>query len=149
MFVFNKQYRDLEQVAPFLADFDRVYAEIRASGQYTYNDSFRGRVPGIEGPDEDRAIYMLQNLRRERENDARLAALLTDGYELVERLDATTKFARVVLMPHSGYVGTGPITEFEDARVVPGEDGRPRFILRKRKRNYGTDVWNAPVYAKR
>lgn len=149
MFVFNKQYRDLEQVAPFLADFNRVYDEIRASGQYTYNDSFRGRVPGIEGPDEDRAIYLLQQLHDLRLNEARVEAMLADGYELVERLDGTTKFSRVALMPHEGYVGTGPITEFTEARVVPGDDGRPRYVLRKRKRNYGTATYGGAVYAKR
>lgn len=46
-FTFNRNYDDREQIAPFYDDFVRVYDEIEASGRYTYNDLFKGRISGL------------------------------------------------------------------------------------------------------
>ena len=57
---FSKDYKDLEQVGEFYPAYLAVYESLRAAGEYPYNDSFKGRIPGIEGPQEDTAIYLLQ-----------------------------------------------------------------------------------------
>ena len=61
-FTFDKNYDNNEQVRPFYAAYSTVRAELEAAGQYPYNDSFKGRIPGIEGPSEDTAIYLLQTM---------------------------------------------------------------------------------------
>ena len=59
----NNDYGDLDQVTEFYPDYLAVYADLALAGKYPYNDSFKGRIPGIEGPREDTAIYLLQMLR--------------------------------------------------------------------------------------
>ena len=68
---FNGNYYDRVQVEEFYPAYLAVYEELKAAGKYPYNDLFNGRIPGIEGPDEDTAIYMLQGIRLVREREAR------------------------------------------------------------------------------
>lgn len=146
-FVFNRDYQDYEQVEAFLADFTRVYEEVKRPGGFAYNDSFKGRIPGIEGESEDTAIYLLQALRREREQQEWVAGLLADGYEPVEQLDETTRFARVVIYSATRRFA-GERAEWTDARIVP-QNGRPYGVLAKGKRTRGTQISGRAVLAKR
>lgn len=67
MFKFNGDYQDLTQVYPFFADFKKEYQKLKTAGQYPYNSSFKGKIAGIQGADEDTAIYLLQGLQKEEE----------------------------------------------------------------------------------
>lgn len=140
MFTFNKNYKDLEQVAEFLPAFNAAYAEGTAAGRYPYNDSFKGRVPGIGGEDEDTAIYLLQGLRRQIERDAKVSSYLANGYERIEHVNGTERFKAVVLYDdlHGGG-RRGVWFEFASARVVAEAQvkatGAPGHIVPKGKRN--------------
>jgi hypothetical protein len=78
--VWNNDYDDLEQVAEFLPAFLTVLADIESAGQYRYNDSFKGRIPGIAGDHEDTGIYLLQGLERKRAQQSKVDDLLAQGY---------------------------------------------------------------------
>lgn len=147
MFKFNRDYKDYGQVEQFVPAFMARLREIEAAGQYRYNDSFKGHIPGIEGPDEDTAIYLLQGLERRNRQDEKVAALLAAGYEHASTLDGTTKFERVVLYP-TREMG-GEWAEYQDARLVPYESGEPRAILPKGKRTHGHLVNGRAVLVKR
>lgn len=55
----DNDYRNLKQVEEFYPAYLAIYEPLRAAGQTAYNDLFKGRIPGIEGPREDTAIYLL------------------------------------------------------------------------------------------
>lgn len=144
---FNRDYDDYTQVEPFLAAFLTVHAEV-AHGDLAYNDDFKGRIPGIAGPDEDRAIYMLQTLKSLNELAARVDQYLADGGERIEKLSETTKFASVVR--YGWYVGGTGWHEWKDARIIPHEEtGAPRFVLPKGKRTNGHLLDGGHILAKR
>lgn len=145
MFTFNKKYSDYSQVEEFLPAFLARAAELKAAGKYPYNDSFKGHVPGIEGPDEDSAIYMLKGLEELNKQNARIAELIAAGFQYITTLDKVSKFRRVVLYP-TNRMG-GEWAEFEDARVIPYEDGAPRALLPKGKRTNGHLVSGRAVLA--
>lgn len=153
-FVFNRNYKDLEQVAEFLPAFRERLAELERAGQYRYNDAFKGHIPGIEGPDEDTAIYLLQGLDRARENAERIVAALADGYEPLERVDRITKFSSVVVYDDQDRM-RGPIwQEWEDARLIPETNahhnpGEICAVLPKGKRTHGHRVNGRKVMVKR
>jgi hypothetical protein len=145
---FNKNYKDHDQVEAFYADFLKVYEELVAAGQYPYNDSFKGRIPGAEGPDEDTAIYLLQNLRRLKELDGMIEQYIAEGGERIEHLDETTKFASIV--NYGFYMGGTGWTEWHDARLVPDQrTGAPQWVLPKGKRTRGNLLQNSLVLVKR
>jgi hypothetical protein len=137
-FRFDRNYDNKDQVAEFLPEFLAVHAEITDAGEYPYNDSFKGRIPGIEGPDEDTAIYLLQTLKSLRELDALVAERLAEGYEHITALDGITKFRVVV---HYGfYMGGTGWQQWPDARLVPPGAARyPRSwsVLPKGRRTNG------------
>lgn len=121
-FTFDRNYDNHDQVAEFLPAYLQVYNEIIDAGEYPYNDSFKGRIPGIAGPDEDKAIYLLQGLRALQELEAQVAAALAEGYEHITELDGITKFRMVV---HYGfYMGGTGWQQWPDARLVPPGAGR-------------------------
>jgi hypothetical protein len=132
---FNRNYKDKTQVEPFYPAYLAVYDELHAKGEYHYNDSFRGRIPGIEGPDEDAAIYLLQQLRSLKDLDTDIERYLADGGERIETLTETTKFASVV--SYGFYVGGTGWIEWHDARIVPDMNQRPSTLLPKGKRTNG------------
>jgi hypothetical protein len=153
-FVFNHDYNDSTQVAEWLPRFREVLAELEAAGKYRYNDAFRGRIPGIEGRDEDTAIYMLQTLEREGAQDAKVAALIRSGYEHVEHLTGVQRFAHVVLYP-TRRMG-GEWVEFRDCRLVPeakpnqiAATGPVASVLPKGRRTHGHRVDGRAVLALR
>lgn len=146
---FNGNYKDLEQVRPFLPAFEQRRAELCAAGRYPYNDDFRGHIGvdptphpptrNVYGTEEDTAIYLLQTLHKQVEQDEKLAARLAEGYEPIERLDPghIVKFRRVVLYSADRTNFQGDWAEYEDARLVAVEDGRIRYLLPKGARTRG------------
>jgi hypothetical protein len=143
-FTWNKDYKDLEQVAAWLPAFSAIRDEITSGGGYPYNDDFVGKIPGIAGPDEGRAIYLLQGLYRLRETQARVAAWLAEGFRPIDSVTGVTKFARVIL--YSIERG-GDWHEYPDARLVPEAralqaevTGRISALLPKGKRTQGIYV---------
>jgi hypothetical protein len=144
---FNRNYDDLSQVEPFLPAFLAVHAEV-AHGDLAYNDDFKGRIPGIEGPDENRAIYMLQTLKSVNELNAQVEQYLADGGARIETLSETTKFASVVR--YGWYMGGTGWHEWQDARIVPDErTGTPKYVLPKGKRTHGHLIDGGRILAKR
>ena len=140
----NKNYDDLEQVAEFYPAYLTRYHELEAAGQYPYNDSFKGHIPGIEGPREDTAIYLLQGLRRQRAMNERITGWLAEGFEPVDSLAAVRKFPRVILYRADR---SGEWHEYTDARLVPETNPRQAEItggisalLPKGKRAHGVYV---------
>jgi len=131
---FNRQYGDLAQVEQFLPAFLVVLAEIETAGQYRYNASFKGRIPGIEGACEDTAIYLLQGLEAQRRQDERVAQLVAAGYEHLTQLSETRKYSHVVLYPRSRMGGAW--AEYRDARLVTN-GSRPYAVLPKGRRTNG------------
>jgi hypothetical protein len=144
---FDGEYGNLAQVEQFLPDFLAVLAELEAAGQYRYNDSFKGRIPGLDGPHEDAAIYLLQGLERQNKQDAKVAALLADGYEWIDTIDKTTRFAHIVFVPQ-GRMG-GEWREYTDARlgIFPGSHNS-LFVIPKGRRTNGYLASGRRVLAK-
>ena len=135
-----RNYRDLEQVAPFVDRYFAIFTELQAIPVFGYNDLFKHRIPGIEGPGEDSAIYLLQTIRGKLEDLAKVNAALADGCSPIETVTEKTKFHRVV---HYGWQnGEDGYREWEDARLVPYENGRQTImaVLPKGKRTYGTPL---------
>lgn len=120
MFTWNNDYKDLEQVAEWLPEFSAIRDEITSAGGYPYNSDFAGKIPGIIGDREETAIYLLQNLWRQREMDERIAVWRSDGFEPVTSLAATEKFSRVILYRADR---SGEWHEYRDARLVPETRG--------------------------
>lgn len=145
-FVFDKTYANLEQVAPWLDAFNAVYDEILAGGGYPYNDSFKGRIPGIFGPNENTGIYLLQGLRREREQAARVVALREQGYADVEKMVPKSKVAYSRIVLYSTGRG-GQVIEHENARLVSDAQGVPYAVLPKGKVKRGYRIDSRKVLA--
>lgn len=116
---FNRNYKDLGQVAAFYPAYLAVYEELAAAGKYPYNDEFRGRVAGIEGPAEDSAIYLLQTTRHVREHQARLAAYRADGWRDLDPAEVAAEPVRFAGVVDHSYdmSGTG-WSEWSNARVA-------------------------------
>ena len=115
---FNRDYRDKGQVEAFYPEYLAIREELESAGQYPYNEAFNGRIPGIAGPDEDTAIYLLQQEHSLRELDATLAARRADGWRDLpheEITDTPQKFAGVAL--YGFYVGGTGWRQWDNARV--------------------------------
>jgi hypothetical protein len=86
VWVFNGHYNDLAQIIPFVEAYWTIYEELKDAGQYPYNASFEGRIPGLEDslPQEETPIYLLQQLRNLVEGHERLAETLDGGYRRLE-----------------------------------------------------------------
>ena len=94
----NNDYGDLSQVEGFYPAYLAVYEELRAAGQYPYNDSFKGRIPAIAGPREETAIYLLQKLRQLHKTEARLTEHRAGGwrdFDPAQLAGGPTRFAGV------------------------------------------------------
>ena len=128
MFKFNKNYKDLKQVERFYPDFKKIYNNITAEGYFAYNSLFEGKIKGIEGKDEDTAIYLLQQLETQKNRDKKIEGLLKDGFKKIETGEGIKKFKKVVM------VGTDysrdSIKEFEKAKIL-FEKGYANFIIPK------------------
>ncbi|WP_156251010.1 hypothetical protein [Pseudactinotalea terrae] len=133
-FRFDRDYKNVEQVRPYMDAFLARYDELAQAGQYPYNDSFRGHIPGIEGPDEDTAIYLLQRLRdRDRLDAQREEFIAAGGFEVTVTDLAPGQVLRGTVV-HCGYFmgGTG-WQQFESARLR-AQNGS-LTVIEKGKRN--------------
>lgn len=150
MFTFNRNYKDLEQVREYLPDFCARLGELTEAGEYRYNDSFKGHIPGIEGPDEDTAIYLLQGLERGEQLRAKVAELLNTGYEQITTIDAVTKFSHIIVYEDEDRMKGSSWQEWKDARLVPlGATGNLHGILPKGHRTNGVGINGRKVLVKR
>lgn len=131
---FNRNYKDLDQVAEFFDAYMAVFRELEAAGEYPYNASFEGRIPGIEGPGEETAVYLLQHTRHMRDYRAKVDAYRADGFEPLDVFPETaTRFAGVV---HYGWRnGEDGIDEWSDARLLTFQG--QRVVLPKGRRTNG------------
>lgn len=135
-FSFNKDYNDHEQVRPYFDAYTKVYDELQAAGQYPYDSLFKGRIPGIEGPSEDTAIYMLQQMRSREALAVRRNAFEESGGKVVTADDMTEGEIRRGTVASAGfYMGGTGWTEYDKARLVKN-NGR-LVVLEKGKRTNG------------
>lgn len=136
LFAWDRDYGNHEQVRPYLADFEQVKADILGGGSgVAYNSQFRGRIAGVAGsPNEDTAIYMLQNLSRLDELGAQVAAFLESGGEVVETVDAMRRGTVV----HFGfYMGGTGWKQYDSARLTTYGPRNVLMVLRKGARTNG------------
>ena len=93
MFIFNKNYEDLEQVKEFYPDFLREYQSLKAKNQYPYNSLFEGKIKGLEEStehNEKTGIYLLQRLQEKTEKETRERKMTDDGWvKLTEEIIKT------------------------------------------------------------
>ena len=146
-FIWDNDYGNLEQVRPFLAEFEQLKRALVEAGQYPYNDSFKGKIPALaESEREDTAIFLLQRLSREEQRQADLAALRADGFEEVSARPPgdfeyrggdgeyhQERFAEIVVSNEHG------TSRYETARVLWSRkmNGQPYVIMPKGKRTRG------------
>ncbi len=134
LFVWDRDYNNNEQVRPYLD----AYTELRAQGVF-YNDDFIGKIPGVAGSaDEKKAIYMLSCLWHIEQERAQIAAALADGYVRLEqgKPGSVARYAHAITYRPGHYVGgTGLIRTIESVRVTFWDDGKPREVIPKGKRN--------------
>lgn len=137
-FVFDKDYDRIEQVAPFYPEYEVIFNELAAAGKYPYNSSFEGKIPGIAGPDEETAIYLLQQMRHIADMNAKVAEFEAAGGRPLERLDEITRFTEVIW--YGFYVGGAGFNKRQDVRLVPDLNGRPYMAIPKGKRTHGEHI---------
>lgn len=144
-FVWDKDYQNHEQVRPYFKDYLRVRAEIRASGTYTYNDLFKGRIPGLaESENEDTGIYMLQNLFRLDEKRDQMEAFVAAGGAPLTEFDLEGKILRGTLARHGWYSGGTGYAERENVRVTVSQN---RVMFKEpRQRSWRTEYASPEQY---
>lgn len=141
-FVFDKDYRNLDQVAHLWDAYATRYQELAAAGRYPYNADFKGRIDGLVADDksEDTAIYLLQTMRHIREFDAEVQALKDAGYvepDVKPRGITETRYASVAFIRRNYYGGrSGTVTILSSARVIVRE-GVVDSVLPKGARTRG------------
>ncbi len=128
MFKFNGKYKDLKQVEKFYTDFIKIDKQFEKEEKFAYNDLFKGKIKGIEGEDENTAIYLLQSLKTQKSKEEKIKNLLKDGFREITTGEGIKKFEKVVM------VGTDysedSTKEFERARLL-FEKGFINFIIPK------------------
>lgn len=130
-FVFNGDHSDVEQVRPWMDAYREVRAELDAAGQYPYNDSFKGRIPGIEGEREETAIYFLQTLHNRDKDREQVEAFGGTPVSDLEWADGQVR--RGDLCRYGWYVGGTGFQVYTDVRVTPHQGGFR--VIPKGKRN--------------
>lgn len=140
-FVWDGDYKNQEQVRPYMADFLRVFALFDPDLRLAYNDQFKGRIPAIVGPHEDTAIYMLQNLKRLDELNRQVEKFLADGGREVTPEDVGDKVLRGTVVFYGFYMGGTGWTEYRGARLLrqrrAGGELGSLCVLPKGKRTKG------------
>jgi len=116
---FNRNYKDLAQVAGFWPDYLAVYAELTCAGLYPYNDSFKGRIPGIEGPGEVTAIYLLQQTRSLRNMELKVERHRDDGWRDFDPGEVTSGPVRYAGVAEYGfYMGGSGFQKWDRPRLT-------------------------------
>lgn len=135
-FVWDRDYDNHAQVEPFYDAYLTVRDEVITPSGIAYNDSFVGRIPGIAGPDEGTAIYLLQRLHSLKALDVQIATFIADGGEPLDMSTISkkpTKFSTVV--HYAFYMGGTGWTEWADARLVLNH--KTLIVLPKGRRTNG------------
>lgn len=151
-FVFDKNYGNHEQVRPYMDEFNRVYDEIVATGRYTYNDSFKGRIPSlgeVDSKTEDTAIYMLQNLRQLDEESVKRQEFLDSGGRKVTVEDlADGQTLRGTVVKAGFYMGgTGwSVHENIRLRVHTYPNGRRELVYVEKGKRNGHSLGDGDIY---
>lgn len=141
-FIFDKDYRNLNQVAHLWDTYESRHQELVAAGRYPYNADFKGKIAGLVADDknEDTAIYLLQTMRHIREFDAEVQALKDAGYaepDVKPRGVTETKYTSVAFIRRNYYGGrSGTVTILSSARVIARE-GVVDSVLPKGARTRG------------
>lgn len=130
---FVKDYDDDEQMRPFMPGYLAVRADIEANGRYPYNEYFKGRIEGIEGPTEDYAIYKLQQTYARDLLAEKVDAFMASGGRRIDALEAGVTLRGTVVGYGFYLSGTG-WSQWDDARLRVDERGRP-IVTPKGKRN--------------
>ena len=131
-FVFDRNYDNYEQVRPYFDDYCTVRAEIEAAGKYTYNDSFKGRIPSLAGTsnkDEDTAIYMLQSMHSRDEMDRQVEEFTAGGGYDIEDVVGEK---RGTIAQYAFYVGGTGFKVLNDVRVKR-ENNRTLYKLPRQR----------------
>lgn len=82
VFEWDGHYDNLEQVRPYLEQFEELKRELQEAGHYPYNDSFVGKIDGLADSErEDTGIYLLQRLSREEARQRQLDEARAQGFE--------------------------------------------------------------------
>lgn len=146
---FNGSRKDLRKDPSLVADlwpeYETRFSELQAAGQYPYNDEFRC-LPSLAGVDpgiQETAIYCLQQMRHQREAQARVDAAIGDGFRKLDTLATVTKYAHVILYKP----GRSEWHTYQDARLVPETKprqaevtGQIHALIPKGKRTHGVYV---------
>ena len=134
-FTFNKDYRNLSQVEHLWPAYWKRFEELEEAGQYPYNSSFVGHIPGAEGDNEDTAIYLLQKMRGIREDSAKLAEFVAEGgQEVTEMGDG--EIIRGDVVEFGFYMGGTGFRRHSNVRLV-ARNGRPFAYMQPRARTRG------------
>lgn len=118
-FVWDRDYKNVEQVRPYFAAYTEARERLVAPGKIAYNDMFVGEIPGIAGSaDEDRGIYLLQQMHRLDALAGKVAAFIEEGGKPISEFDLDGKVLRGTLARHGWYVGGTGWEVMEDVRVT-------------------------------
>lgn len=133
-FVWDRDYKNTEQVRPYMADFLTIYRDIEGT---KYNALFKGQIPGLaNSAHEDTGIYLLQTLADlDRLKETIEAFLSAGGYRLSDKLPGPTERGTLV---HVGFCmkGTGWA---KTENVIVTVDERNRVLCKApRQRNWRT-----------
>jgi len=136
--VFNKDYKDYEQVECFYSLFDKLHSDMEKKGTFPYNSLFEGKFDIDDKAEEKTAIYMLQQSKTEKTRLSKIEELQKEGFQAIEKGEGIKKFKKIV------QVGTdysrATIKEFEDSRIV-FKDGYIYGILPKGHSSRGYHIW--------
>lgn len=149
-YVFDKDYNNHEQVRPYMEEFLRVYSELEQPGRgFVYDYDFRGRIPGIAGPDEGTAIYLLQNLRRLDQLEVTKAEFIASGGRRFSASELEPgQTLRGTLVRAGFYMGGTGWEVHENVRVSLWPDGSSQPVAQaigKGKRN-GRPLFDGELY---
>lgn len=141
LFVWDRNHDNNEQVRPYMNQFLDAHREITADGGFPYNDSFKNRIVGIAGSaDEDRAIYMLQQLKSLDELAVQIAEYKAAGGIDIENLEEGTVY-RGSVVRYGYYVGGTGFTRYDSVRFAikfrETRNGQTAYlhVWKPRKRN--------------
>jgi hypothetical protein len=105
-FVWDRDYRNNEQVRPYFAAYSEVRARVAPEGLDPYDSLFIGEIPGIAGSaDEATGIYLLQTMHRLDALAVEIAAFTETGGKPISEFDLDGKVLRGTLVHHGFYMG--------------------------------------------
>lgn len=138
MFVFDKDYNNLEQVAQFYPEFIAIHEELVSQKTFPSNSQFRGKIAGLAGGSEDTGIYLLQQLKTTKMREYKILELQKSGYkQITSQQGGNAKYESVVKVGNDySMAGTN---EYPKARVWFA-DGR-MYIVPKGNRTRGYNVF--------